>query len=172
MRNTENENLAEHTAEVAMVAHILCFIGNKYFGKNYDADRAVSLALYHDVPEIFTGDLPTPIKYYNKETKESYSEIEKNYLDRMISSLPKELADEYKTYFIHDQKDAEELKMVKAADKLCAYIKCIKECEAGNNDFRTAKETTEKFIDKMNIDEVNYFRKTFLSAFSLTIDEM
>lgn len=172
MRNTEKESLAEHASEVAAIAHVLCTIGNTYYGKSYNTDRAVSLALFHDVPEVFTGDLPTPVKYFSAESKKSYSDIENIYVNRLLSTLPAEMKETYSPLFGHGEDDAELRRMVKIADKLAAYIKCVKECASGNRDFFAAKESTEKALEKMKCPELDYFTENFLPAFGMSLDEL
>lgn len=127
MRNSINENLAEHSLEVGMIAHALCVIGNKRFGKSLDSEKAAIIGMYHDVSEIITGDMPTPVKYYNPEIKAAYKDVEKKADDRMLSLLPEDLREEYQWVFNPPDEYAYEKRLVKAADKISAYIKCIEE---------------------------------------------
>lgn len=172
MRSVTPESLAEHTAEVALIAHALAIIGNTYYGKSYNADRAASLALYHDAPEVFTGDLPTPIKYFSPETKKDYDEIEKHSIERLLKRLPAELKEEYSSLLVPTESDCEEMKLVKIADKLCAYIKCLTEEAAGNREFIAARRSTEALLDGIDSLELKYFRENLLEAFSLSLDEI
>ena len=172
MRSVTPESLAEHTTEVALVAHALAVIGNTYFGKSYNADRAASLALFHDAPEVFTGDLPTPIKYFSPETKKDYDLIEQHSIERLIRRLPDALKDEYASLLRPNDSDGEEMKLVKIADKLCAYIKCLTEEAAGNREFVAARRSTEALLDKLDSPELKFFRENLLEAFSLSLDEI
>lgn len=172
MHSTVPESLSEHTTEAAVIAHALAVIGNTVYGKNYDADRAAALALFHDAPEVLTGDLPTPIKYFSPEMKEGYRKIEENAVENLLSKLPPELRDSYAPLLAPTEADAETMGLVKIADKLCAYIKCLTEEAGGNRDFLSARRTIEADLDKIESDELRYFRAHLLDAFSLTIDDM
>lgn len=171
MRNSYNENILEHSADVAILSHCLASIGNTYYNKNLDIDRITSIALFHDTSEVITGDLPTPIKYYNPEIKATYSSIEKTAKDKLISFLPDELKDSYNNLLSVDT-NSYEYKIVKAADKLSALIKCIEELKSGNKEFVKAKKTLEKDLKKSPLDEVSYFMTNFIDAYSLTLDEL
>ena len=171
MRNTSKENIAEHSHNVAVIAHALCTIGNKKFGKSYDAERCAVLALYHDLTEVITGDMPTPVKYYNSEIQGVYKDIEKIAGERLLSMLPDEFKADYQPFFEQKEEDKELWKIVKAADRIDALIKCIEECRMGNKEFEIAKEKQIKIVDEIDMDEVRYFTKEFLPAYSLTLDE-
>ena len=171
MRNTSKENIAEHSHNVAVIAHALCTIGNKKFGKSYDAERCAVLALYHDLTEVITGDMPTPVKYYNNEIQGVYKDIEKIAGERLLAMLPNEFKADYQPFFEQRDADKELWKIVKAADKIDALIKCIEECRMGNREFEIAKEKQIKIVDEIDMDEVRYFTKEFLPAYSLTLDE-
>lgn len=172
MRNTHHESLSEHSAECAMLTHALAMIGNTMFGKSYNVDRAVTLALYHDVPEVFTGDMPTPVKYANPAIRSQFAEIEKQAVEALVSKLPSELRDQYRSLLEgNDQADAELHALVKTADKLCAYIKCIEEGKAGNTEFSKAGEEIRTQLDKNPLPELKYFTEHFLPAFLMTLDE-
>lgn len=171
MRNTSKENIAEHSHNVAVIAHALCTIGNKKFGKSYDSDRCAVLALYHDLTEVITGDMPTPVKYYNDKIKEVYKEIEATAGERLLSMLPEEFRADYRPFFEHNDADKELWKIVKAADRIDALIKCIEECRTGNSEFEKARESQLKIVDAIDMNEVKYFIKEFLPAYSLTLDE-
>ncbi len=172
MRNDTQENLSTHASEVSCIAHCLAVIGNKYFGKNYNADRAAVLALYHDMPEVFTGDLPTPVKYANPTLRKCYAELEEQATNQLIDRLPDEMKDEYKNLLNITPSDKELKKLIKGADKLCALIKCMEEEKSGNTDFISAKEATEKALNEIMFDELDYFMKHFLPSFSGTLDEL
>lgn len=170
MRNTTEENLAEHSAETAFIAHALALIGNKYYGKTLNADRIGVLALYHDAAEIITGDLPTPVKYYSEAMRKNYKDIEANAEKMLLSRLPDDFYGVYEDVF--SGATAEEKIIIKAADKLCALIKCIEEIKGGNVEFASAEESTRKSLVAMNCPEADYFMKEFLPAFSETLDEI
>lgn len=172
MNNTKNENISEHSQQVAIIAHCLVLIHNKRFGGSLDADRAAVLAIFHDATEIITGDMPTPIKYYNPDIIEAYKRIEDIAADRLVSLLPDDFkADFEKIIKINDETDAELKKYVKAADKFSALIKCIDEIRMGNDEFAKAKESIETIIHDMNMPEAEVFEKEFLPSFYLPLDE-
>lgn len=172
MRNTRRESLADHTLDVIFIAHVLVEIANTYFDKNLDAGRAVLLAAFHDAPEIITGDLPTPVKYFGPDIKEAYDHVEEAAKAKMISQLPTEMQATYNNIMNADgSEDAELAKYVKAADKISALIKCIEEEQSGNKDFDQAKEATLKKIDSLNMPEVTYFMEHFLPGYYMTLDE-
>lgn len=169
MRNTKTENLSEHSLEVAFIAHALCIIENKKFGGKLDANKAAVAAMYHDTTEIITGDMPTPIKYYNPQIKEVYKEIEGIAAQKLITMLPDYMQDEFKPiYFGNDQ---EINRIVKAADKISAYIKCLEELKMGNSEFSVASKTIKSAIDSMNMKCVNIFMEDFIPSYSLALDE-
>ncbi|GAE91042.1 5'-deoxynucleotidase [Acetivibrio straminisolvens] len=170
MRNTEVENIAEHSLQVAMIAHILAVIKNKYYGGNLDPNYIAVLAIFHDSSEIITGDMPTPVKYFNPELKEAYKNVEYIANQKLVSMLPEDFKEIYQDIFFHNE--SEEWSIVKAADKLAAYIKCIEEEKAGNKEFVKAKETISKSIDAIERPEVKYFMDIFMRSFSLTLDEL
>ncbi len=171
MNNSNKENIAEHSHNVAIIAHGLAVIGNKKFGKNYNAERAALLAIYHDTTEVITGDMPTPVKYYNDDIKNVYKNIEHIAGERLLAMLPDEFQDEYKPFFEKTEQDAELWQLVKAADKIDALIKCIEETRMGNKEFEKALESQKKKIDEIKLDEVIYFKENFLNAYYLTLDE-
>ena len=171
MPNANKENIAEHSHSVAVIAHALALIGNREFGKNYNPERAALLALYHDTTEVITGDMPTPVKYYNNDIKSAYKSIESAAGSRLLDMLPEELKDEYSPLFNKEPADEELWKIVKAADKIDALIKCINETRLGNKEFEKALEAQKKIIADIDMDEVRYFEKEFLPAYYLTLDE-
>ena len=171
MRNTITENISEHSLETAFIAHCLALLRNKRFGGNVNPERCALLAMYHDTTEIITGDLPTPIKYYSKEIKGAYDEIEEKAERTLIGYLPEDLQDEYKSLFSRTEEEGELWDLVKGADKLSALIKCIEERKMGNADFVSAEKATLDALNKMNIPEVKVFLDEFIPAYNLTLDE-
>ncbi len=172
MFNTEQEDLMQHTAECAFLVHFLATIGNRCFEKQYDADKLAVCALFHDAPEVLTGDLPTPVKYYNDEMKTIYKQIEKSAADKLKNHLPQELRADYAAYLHASELTPGEKKLLKCADKLCAYIKCIYELNAGNKEFQHAYAAIGKEIGAIQSDELQYFLAHCLPAFSLTLDDL
>lgn len=170
MRNSLNENIQEHSHMVAVIAHGLAVIGRDIYGRDVDPDRCATVALYHDASEILTGDLPTPIKYNNEAIKNSYKEIEKHACEKLLSFLPDELLPAYKPLLLEEDETVHTY--VKAADKLAAYIKCIEERKAGNNEFISAEQQTLAVLKKSPMPEVEYFIKNFIPTFELTLDEL
>ncbi len=172
MRNTRYETLAEHSAEVAEIAHALAVIGNERLGKEHNAERAALLGLYHDLPEIITGDLPTPVKYYSDETKSAYKAVEKSASLQLLSMLPYDLRKNYEPLFKKKSSDKELWKLVKSADKICAYLKCVEERNAGNREFCEAEKSITKTLKKLDCEEAEIFIKEFVPSFEKTIDQM
>ncbi|MCR5122505.1 MAG: 5'-deoxynucleotidase [Ruminococcus sp.] len=171
MRNTLTENISEHSLETAFIAHVLAVIRNKRFGGSVNAERCALLAMYHDVSEIITGDLPTPVKYYNPEIRSIYNEIELKAADRLLGYLPEDIREEYVPLLKPDSGEAELWRLVKAADKISAYIKCIEERRMGNDDFATAEKATLDAIYAMELSEAEVFLEEFIPAYTLTLDE-
>lgn len=172
MRNTEKESLAEHSLEVATLAHALAVIGNKRLNKSYNAERAATLALYHDTPEIITGDMPTPVKYNSDEMRKEFGKIEDNACKKLLNMLPDDLKEDFSSMFFKEEADKELWALVKAADKLSALIKCIEERKAGNTEFKMAEKSTKQVIKKLNCPECNIFIEEFLPAYELTLDQL
>jgi 5'-deoxynucleotidase len=170
MRNSEKENIQEHSHMVAVLAHALCQIRNTVFGGSVDAGAVAVAALYHDASEILTGDLPTPIKYYNPAIRDAYKQVESVACDKLLAMLPPELQDTYRPILTPQDPQVEAL--VKAADKLSAYIKCVEEVKAGNAEFRKAAEQTRQALEGYGLPEITYFFAHFMDSFSLTLDEM
>ena len=172
MRNSMKENISEHSLEVAMLAHALAVIGNRRYGRKLNAERAALIGLYHDATEIITGDMPTPIKYYNANIQGAFKDIEIKAARQLLAMLPEELRPDYESIFFPEEEEKELCRLVKAADKLSALIKCIEEGKAGNTEFRSARETIEKALRAMELPEVEDFMRDFLPAYEKTLDEM
>lgn len=172
MRNTRTENIEEHSFEVAMLAHALALISNKYFQGKYEPERACLYAMFHDANEIITGDLPTPVKYYNPEIQKSYGALEEISKQKLLTMLPEELKGEYEDILFYEKRDSLYYPIVKAADKISAYIKCAEEVKAGNREFKKAMDSVEQAIKDMKLPPADYFMKHFLPAYLLTLDEL
>ena len=168
MRNTRRENLSEHSLETAQIAHALAIISNKRLGGNADPSMVAAAAMYHDSTEIITGDMPTPIKYYNGEIKSAYKQIEAAAGDTLINMLPEDFKEEFTPIFYPD---SEAKRLIKAADKLSALIKCIEELKMGNREFEVAEKTIRKAIKELNCPEADIFINEFIPSFSLSLDE-
>lgn len=170
MRNTAPENVQEHSHQTAVLAHALAVIRNEKFGGQVDAGAVAVAALYHDASEILTGDMPTPIKYYNPAIRSAYQEVEAVANRKLLEMLPAELRTVYEP--VLESPDPEIHTLVKAADKLSAYIKCVEEVKAGNGEFRDAAAQTRAALEGFLLPEVRYFLDTFMPSFSLTLDEL
>ena len=171
MRNALPENIQEHSHEVAVLAHALGLIRRDVFGVPCDPEEYAAVALYHDCSEILTGDLPTPIKYHSPEIIEAYRSVEALACEKLLATLPDELREAFRPMLSGET--AERCRdLVKAADKLSAYIKCIAERRAGNDDFLSAERQTRKLLEEMHLPEVDYFLQHFIPAFELTLDEL
>lgn len=172
MRNSTEENLAEHSLDVAMIAHALALIARDRFGKTVDPEKCALMGMYHDVSEILTGDMPTPVKYFNQDITHIYHEIEDRAAEHLLNMLPEDLQIEYQDLLLPDEESAVEKKLVKAADKISAYIKCINERLAGNREFASAETSTLEAIHAMDLPEVEVFLEYFLPAYEMTLDEV
>ena len=174
MRNIRPETLTEHSAECAMLAHAIALIGVEKFGKTYSPDRAAVLALYHDLGEVYTGDLPTPVKYFNREMQASYKKIEDDAAQKLLTKLPDELRPHYEPILQAGQSanEKELYRVVKAADKLSALIKCADEVKNGNTEFRAALMSTREAVDQFDCEELHYFCERFLPSFDLSLDDL
>lgn len=170
MRNTFQENIQEHSHMVAVLAHALTVIRRDQFGGTADPGHVAAVALYHDAPEIFTGDLPTPVKYANPAIRDAYRAVEQGASDRLLAMLPGELRPAFSPLL--SESDPEVLTLVKAADKLSAYIKCLEELKAGNLEFQSAAQQTLEALNSYQLPELDYFMEHFLPAFQLTLDEL
>lgn len=171
MRNTQVENIQEHSHMVAVLSHALAVIGKEKFGSQVDPGEAAIAGLYHDASEILTGDLPTPVKYDNPAIKEAYKAVERVAADKLLSMLPQELQGELAPY-VREELEPELLKVVKAADKLAAHIKCLEELTAGNTEFKLAAQQTRAALDRIDLPALKYFMEEFLPGFQLTLDEL
>lgn len=170
MRNTRTENVEEHSYEVAVLAHALAVVGQEIFHKDVNPDRVATAALFHDAPEIITGDLPTPIKYFNPAIKSAYDQVEAVAQDKLLGMLPTQLTEAY-TPLLRVE-DPKVRCYIKAADKLAAWLKCLEERKAGNREFVQAEEETLHALQDMNMDEVTWFLEHMGEAFGLTLDEL
>ena len=171
MRNTLPENDMEHALQTAMFAHAIAVIGVERYHRVYNPEHIMALALYHDGAEVITGDLPTPIKHHNPAIKLEYNKLEEIAADKLLSMLPNDLRPAYAPLIRHDE-TTDEWAIVKAADKICAYIKCLEERKAGNLEFEQARKATKKSIDRLGLPEVQDFMSEFVPGFSMTLDEI
>lgn len=172
MRNSQRENISEHSLEVSMLAHALAVISNRRLGNNLNAERAALIGIYHDSTEIITGDMPTPVKYHNQEIEKAYKQIEEMAANKLLSMIPEDLKEDYYSLFF--QKDSEEYiyRLVKAADRLSALIKCIEERKAGNTEFLSAEKIIRDSVLSMKLSEVDVFFEEFLPSYEKTLDEL
>lgn len=170
MNNTKTENICEHSLETAILAHALVNIANIRLGESLDAYKAAVIGMFHDASEILTGDMPTPVKYYNPGIRDAYKAVEKVAEDKLISMLPEDLKDIYRPVISNSDEVLE--RYVKAADKLSALIKCIEEVRMGNNEFQKAKEATHKALVDMHLPALDIFMEECLPAYYLTLDEL
>jgi 5'-deoxynucleotidase len=172
MHSTRPENIQEHSLRVAMIAHALAVVRNRLFEGGVSPERLAVLALYHDAAEVLTGDLPRPVKYFNPEIETSYRRIESVARERLLGMLPDALRQDYAVLFRPESASRVEQTLVKAADKLCAYMKCLEEVTAGNREFAEAEKALRQTIDAIDLPEVRYFVRTFVPSFRLTLDEL
>ncbi|REF27710.1 5'-deoxynucleotidase [Xenorhabdus cabanillasii] len=172
MRNVRTENVSEHSLQVAFVAHALAIIKNRKFDGHINAERIAILAMYHDASEVITGDLPTPIKYYNPQIAQEYKKIEKIAQHKLLDMLPIELQNDFRPILDDQYHTEEETNIIKQADALCAYLKCLEELSAGNSEFNQAKIRLEKTLEKRHSQEMDYFITVFVPSFSLSLDEI
>lgn len=173
MRNVVKENVAEHSFHVALLTHVLCTIANEVYGRSVPTDRIVSMALFHDATEVFTGDIPTPVKHHNPKILSNFREIEHLAAERLLDMIPDSLRGAYET-LINTKlpQDAELKKYLKGADLLDAYLKCVTELSAGNREFATAKKQIEASIEELNMPEVTYFLQHLAPSLEKTLDEL
>lgn len=171
MRKTRRENVLEHTAQVAMIVHALALLSNERHGGTYDPNKLVTYALYHDADEVLTGDLPTPVKYHNPQMREVYALIETDARARLLKMLPEDLQLHYRPLITSDLEE-DEAKLLKAADRLTAYLKCLEEKSLGNGDFSSAEREIRSDLERLELPEVENFLGTFAEAFTLNLDEL
>lgn len=172
MRNSQSENISEHSLEVSMLAHALTIISNERLGNKLDPNRAAIIALYHDASEIITGDMPTPIKYFNKDIQDAFKNVEDVASERLLEMLPDYMRKYYDPIFFPAKGDGYLMKLIKAADKLSALIKCIEERKAGNTEFISAEKSITEIIMDMGLKEVDIFMEEFLPAYYKNLDEL
>jgi 5'-deoxynucleotidase len=172
MHTTYPENVEEHSLRVAMIAHALAVIRNRRFDGGANPERAAVLAIYHDAGEVLTGDLPAPVKYFNPEIHRAYHAIEAAAGQKLLGMVPEELRPAYHPLLFAEDRDRLERDLVKAADKVAAYVKCVEELAAGNQEFSKAEKTLRAAVDAIDLPEVRYFVETFVSSFRLTLDEL
>lgn len=170
MRNTLKENISEHSLDVAIIAHALAVLHNTRFDGHVDAERVAVLGMFHDVTEILTGDMPTPVKYYNPQIQAAYKQVERVAGSRLLQMLPEDLRSAYRP-LLEEQENSLEQRFVKAADKISAVIKCMEECRMGNSEFETARRTLLDAVTAMRLPEADCFIQEFLPSYSLTLDE-
>lgn len=172
MHTTYPESIQEHSHRVAVIAHTLATIGHRLFGGRVDPARAAVLALYHDAGEVLTGDMPAPVKYFNPEIRGAYRAIETAANQRLLGMVPEALREEYRALFVAADGDKDAWDLVKAADKLCAYLKCVEEVAAGNREFSRAEQALRATVEALPQPEVRYFLQTFAPSLKLTLDEL
>lgn len=172
MRNVHQENVQEHSLQVAMVAHALALIKNRFYDGKVDPNRVATIALFHDVSEVLTGDLPNPVKYFNNAIKEEYKKIEKIAEQRLIDMAPEEFREDYAALIDQQHHSSEEAFLVKAADVICAYLKTLEELAAGNKEFKLAKKRMDQTLKDYHSPEVEYFLEAYVPSFLLSLDEI
>ena len=172
MRSISSENISEHSLQVAFVAHALALIKNKKFDGQLNPEHIALLGMYHDTSEVLTGDLPTPVKYYNPDIAQEYKNIEAAAEQRLLSMLPEEFQDDFAPFLISGTASEEEQSIVKQADTICAYLKCLEELSAGNHEYEQAKRRLEETLEQRKSPEMDYFLTTFAPSFELSLDEI
>lgn len=172
MRNSYPENISEHSLEVAMLSHALSTIANVRLGKTVNAEKAALIGLFHDAPEIITGDMPTPVKYFSDDTRGAFKKVEDDAAKKLLSLLPEDLRSTYEPFFFESEEDAYLHKIVKAADRLSALIKCIEESKTGNREFEGAMKGIRRRLLDMKMEEVDIFCREFLPSYERNLDEL
>lgn len=172
MRNTISENIQEHSFSAAVIAHALAIINNRYLNGNINPERTALLAMFHDAEETITGDMPTPVKYFSPDIRNAYGSVETVAKNKLLSMLPEAIREDYIDLFYPPVTDLYMQKLVKAADTLSAYIKCIEELKAGNKEFSAAKEATGRKIKELNCPEADIFMEKFVPGFEKSLDEL
>ncbi|MFP6646010.1 MAG: 5'-deoxynucleotidase [Candidatus Latescibacterota bacterium] len=171
MRNTQSENIQEHSLQAAILAHALAVIARDQFGRDVDPERVMALAVFHDASEVITGDLPSPIKHHDPELSSAYGRIEEAARERLTAMLPDDMRDVYRPLLLCKDRP-QHVQLVKAADKLCSYLKCLEELKGGNEEFTHARDAIEGEIEAIDLSEVAWFMERFVPSFSLTLDEL
>ena len=171
MRNTQPENDAEHSLQAAMIAHALALMARDRYGRAVNPEHVLALAVYHDATEVLTGDLPTPVKYHSEGLRAAYGQVERLASERLLGMLPEPMRPAYAPY-LAPEGDAEARALVKAADKLCAYVKCLEEQRAGNHEFDAACDNIRRSLEQNPLPEVRDFLREFVPSFTLTLDEL
>lgn len=172
MRQNTKEDVAQHTTEVMLVSHTLCLLANNKFNHSVNSEKVCMCALYHDVSEILTGDMPTPVKYNNEKIKAAYKEIENHAINKLLETSHPETREDLRPYMTQECLTEYEKKLLKSADKICALTKCIEELQSGNKEFESAFNSTINSIKEMNLLEVDYFMENMLSGYKLCLDEL
>ena len=171
MRNTQSENIQEHSLQAAILAHALAVIARDQFGRDVDPERVMALTVFHDASEVITGDLPSPIKHHDPELSSAYGRIEEAARERLTAMLPDDMRDVYRPLLLCKDRP-QHVQLVKAADKLCSYLKCLEELKGGNEEFTHARDAIEGEIEAIDLSEVAWFMERFVPSFSLTLDEL
>jgi len=171
MRNTQSENIQEHSLQAAILAHALAVIARDQFGRDVDPERVMALAVFHDASEVITGDLPSPVKHHDPELSSAYGRIEEAARERLTAMLPDDMRDVYRPLLLCKDRP-QHVQLVKAADKLCSYLKCLEELKGGNEEFTHARDAIEGEIEAIDLSEVAWFMERFVPSFSLTLDEL
>ena len=172
MHNTYPENIQEHSLRVAMIGHALAVVRNRLFDGRVSPERVAVLALYHDAGEVLTGDLPAPVKYFNPQIRIAYQTIEAAAHEKLLALVPEALREDYRSLFLPDADERTHWEIVKAADKICAYVKCLEETAAGNGEFAQAEKALRASVEAIDLPEVRYFLETFAPSFRLTLDDL
>ena len=172
MRQNTAEDLAQHTADVALTAHTLCLVANSKFGRNVNCEKVAVAALYHDVSEILTGDMPTPVKYNNPQIMSAYKAIESHAVNKLLETSDPAIRENLRPYMTQESLTEYEMKLLKAADKICALTKCMEEMQSGNKEFESAYKTTYQSLVCMDMEEVTYFMENMLGSYKLCLDEL
>lgn len=172
MRNTMRESLSEHSFDTAVIAHALALIGNTYYGRDVNPDKVAAAALFHDAPEILTGDLPTPVKYHNPEIRTAFRAVEHGAAERLLHMLPEELQSAYRRMMTLDSAEPQLFAYVKAADKISAYLKCVEELKSGNREFEKAAQQLKRSVAELHLPEAEHFMTQFAESYGLTLDEL
>ena len=172
MRQNTAEDLAQHTADVALISHTLCLLAKNKFGKDVNCEKVAVAALYHDVSEILTGDMPTPVKYNNPQIMTAYKAIESHAVNKLLETSDPAVRESLRPYMTQDSLSDYEKKLLKAADKICALTKCMEEMQSGNKEFESAYNSTYQSLVEMDMEEVKYFTENMLGSFRLCLDEL